>query len=86
MPDRKPDPMDRSQLDKFKEAARELGTDDDPERFKERVGKLVQKRAPSGSTHKARTEEGARKRKAAQKVEEDNVDERVRASLKDHGA
>jgi hypothetical protein len=30
-----------SQLDKFKRAARELGTDDDPERFKERVGKLV---------------------------------------------
>jgi hypothetical protein len=31
----------KSQSDKFKEAARELGTDDDPERFKERVGKLV---------------------------------------------
>jgi len=30
-----------SQLDKFKEAARDLETDDDPERFKERVGKLV---------------------------------------------
>lgn len=32
---------DASQLDKFKDAARELETDDDPERFKERVGKLV---------------------------------------------
>ncbi|UZK64948.1 hypothetical protein [Sphingomonas sp. M1-B02] len=31
----------QSQLDKFKQAARELETDDDPERFKERVGKLV---------------------------------------------
>jgi hypothetical protein len=31
----------QSQLDKFKEAARQLETDDDPERFKERVGKLV---------------------------------------------
>lgn len=31
----------KSQLDKFKQAARELETDDDPERFKERVGKLV---------------------------------------------
>lgn len=30
-----------SQLDKFKQAARELETDDDPERFKERLGKLV---------------------------------------------
>jgi len=29
------------QLDKFKQVARELGTDDDPERFKERLGKLV---------------------------------------------
>ena len=29
------------QLDKFKLAARELQTDDDPERFKERLGKLV---------------------------------------------
>lgn len=30
-----------SQLDKFKEAARELETDDDPKRFDERLGKLV---------------------------------------------
>jgi hypothetical protein len=31
----------QTQLDKFKEAARKLETDDDPERFKERLGKLV---------------------------------------------
>ena len=31
----------QSQLDKFKQAARALGTDDDPERFRERLGKLV---------------------------------------------
>jgi len=31
----------KSQLDKFKQAASELGTDDDPERFREPVGKLV---------------------------------------------
>ena len=31
----------KSQLDKFKEAARELGTDDDEARFDERVKKLV---------------------------------------------
>ncbi len=30
-----------TQLDKFKEAARELEMDDDPARFKERLGKLV---------------------------------------------
>lgn len=35
------DEPDRSQLDKFKDAARELGTDDDPKRFDERLGKLV---------------------------------------------
>lgn len=34
-------PMSDKQLDKFKEAARDLETDDDPERFKERLGKLV---------------------------------------------
>lgn len=30
-----------SQLDKFKEAARDLETDNDPKRFDERLGKLV---------------------------------------------
>lgn len=33
--------VDSTQLDKFKQAARDLEADDDPERFKERVGKLV---------------------------------------------
>jgi hypothetical protein len=32
---------EKSQTDKFKEAARELECDDDDARFKERVGKLV---------------------------------------------
>ena len=31
----------KTQADRFKEAARELETDDDPERFKERLRKLV---------------------------------------------
>jgi hypothetical protein len=31
----------KSQLDKFKDAARELECDDDDQRFKERLGKLV---------------------------------------------
>ena len=30
-----------TQLDKFKAAARELETDNDPKRFKERLGKLA---------------------------------------------
>jgi hypothetical protein len=36
-----PDHSGKTQLDKFKEAARQLETDDDPERFKERLSKLV---------------------------------------------
>ena len=32
---------EKTQLDKFKQAARELETDNDPKRFKERVGTLV---------------------------------------------
>lgn len=38
MPEKRPGAP--SQLDKFKAAARELGTDDDPERFKETVRKI----------------------------------------------
>ncbi len=34
-------PTEKSQLDKFKDAARELECDDDEQRFKERLGKLV---------------------------------------------
>lgn len=34
----------QSQLDKFKEAARELGADDDDKRFEERLKKLVQQK------------------------------------------
>lgn len=32
---------DKPQLDQFKDAARELECDDDEQRFKERLGKLV---------------------------------------------
>ncbi|WP_200940711.1 hypothetical protein [Sphingomonas sp. Leaf339] len=38
-----------TQLDKFKEAARQLETDDDPERFKERLGKLVKHKSTDTS-------------------------------------
>lgn len=34
-----------SQLEKFKEAARELGTDDDEERFNEKLKKLVKQKS-----------------------------------------
>ena len=35
----------KSQLDKFKDAARELECDDDEKRFADRLGKLVKKPA-----------------------------------------
>lgn len=31
----------KTQLDKFKEAARQIETDDDPERFEDRLAKVV---------------------------------------------
>lgn len=34
-------PETKDQIEKFKDAARDLGTDDDPKRFDERLGKLV---------------------------------------------
>ncbi|MGH6650212.1 MAG: hypothetical protein ACREB7_03680 [Sphingopyxis sp.] len=50
---------DKSQLDKFKEAARDLGTDDDPKRFDERLGKLVKHRpVKEGGAPKAKPPEG----------------------------
>ncbi len=39
----------QSQLDKFKKAARELETDDDPKRFGQRLGKLVRLKAVGAS-------------------------------------
>ena len=37
----------KSQLDKFKEAARQLETDDDEERFEEKLRKVVQQKTES---------------------------------------
>ncbi|MEO1195164.1 MAG: hypothetical protein AAFX45_03225 [Pseudomonadota bacterium] len=34
----------KAQLDRFKEAARELGTDDDEAKFNEKLGKLVKQK------------------------------------------
>ena len=36
--------IDKGQLDKFKEAARDLDCDDDPKRFTENLGKLVRRK------------------------------------------
>ena len=41
-----PDKDDKPQLDKFKQAARELECDDDEQRFKENLAKLA-KRKPT---------------------------------------
>lgn len=40
------DPTEKSQLDRFKEAARELEADDDEAKFNEKLGKLVKQRPP----------------------------------------
>ena len=39
-----PENKDTKQLERFKEAARVLGTDDDEERFNEKLGKLVKQK------------------------------------------
>jgi hypothetical protein len=36
-----PEPKSQSRFEKFRQAARELGTDGDPRRFRARLGKLV---------------------------------------------
>ncbi|MEC9065911.1 MAG: hypothetical protein VX569_01360 [Pseudomonadota bacterium] len=46
MPNDKPAEAELSQLEKFKNAARELECDDDPEVFKKRLGKLAKAKPP----------------------------------------
>lgn len=43
------DELEKPQIDKFKDAARELECDDDEQRFKERLGKLVRPVDKSGT-------------------------------------
>ncbi len=43
-----------TQLDNFKKAARQLETDDDPERFEQRLGKLVKHKPVPSEPEKAR--------------------------------
>lgn len=43
--------QNKTQLDRFKEAARELETDDDEARFNAKLGKLA-KQKPDGKTEK----------------------------------
>lgn len=40
----------KSELERFKEAARELGTDDDEDRFNEKLGKLVKQKPKDDET------------------------------------
>lgn len=50
---------DKTQLDRFKEVARELGTDDDEVRFNEKLGKLVkQKPLTEDSTSESMPKDG----------------------------
>lgn len=42
----------KQQIDRFKEAAREIGTDDDEERFNEKLRKLVKQKPKSDEKSK----------------------------------
>jgi len=42
---------EKSQLDRFKEAAREIGTDDDEAKFNEKLGKLVKRKPDAKKDH-----------------------------------
>jgi hypothetical protein len=53
-----------TQLDRFKEAARELGCDEDPRAFEEalrKVGKVGKDKAPSEGTNKGKARKNAEK-------------------------
>lgn len=45
------DAKGKAQLDRFKKAARELGTDDDEARFNEKLKKLAKQEPKRGSNH-----------------------------------
>ena len=47
---------DKPQLDKFKEAARDLECDDDEQRFKDRLGKIAKHREPRAGVAGAKTQ------------------------------
>lgn len=44
---------ENNQIDKFREAARQLETDDDEGRFNERLGKVAKAPPPKGSKNEA---------------------------------
>ena len=48
----------QSQLDRFKEAAREIGTDDDEARFNEKLGKLVKPKLTGDSKSESMPTDG----------------------------
>ena len=43
---------DKPQIDKFKDAAREIECDDDEQRFKERLGSLIKSKSAADKTEK----------------------------------
>lgn len=48
----------KTQLDKFRDAARQLGTDDDPERFAETVKKLIKAKPQPKAEQSSKKAEG----------------------------
>jgi hypothetical protein len=48
----------KSQIDRFKEAARELDTDDDEAKFNEKLGKLVKRKLTGDSKSESIAQDG----------------------------
>lgn len=48
----------KSQLDRFKEAAREIGTDDDEAKFNEKLGNLVKRKLTDDSGSESMSVDG----------------------------
>jgi hypothetical protein len=51
-------PSSKSQVERFKEAARELGADDDEDRFEERLKKLVKRQLTDDSESESMPSDG----------------------------
>lgn len=52
-----PQSKSQTQRERFEQAARELGCDDDPERFAERVREIA--KAPPNPQHKKKADDGS---------------------------
>ncbi len=57
----------KTQYERFQEAARALGADDDADRFNEKLGKLVKKKPDENKKKKKRKRKKKKKKKTREK-------------------